>query len=578
MEQEKYKFYPNFLSRADLEKYGDNSLLLYSLQLRYNIDDIDEVASTALVDGSDDKKTDLVYVDIDNNEAIIAQGFFSKKDRTEAPANKASDLNTAISWLLTREINEIPERIRSAAKELRERIDANEVNRITIWYSHNLPQSQNVQDELTSVENTLASILSSQYPEKDIESHSLEVGLERIEDWYTGLTIPIMVTDDITIENCEGFNKSNEKWDAFITFFPATILYDLYQEHNTNLFSANVRGYLGSRRSNSNINNGIKVAASTEPNNFFVYNNGITALTNDFQYDVDSKRLVISGLSIVNGAQTTGAIGSLQTPPDDEMIVPMRLIKCDDENTVASIVRFNNSQNKINAPDFRSNDQYQKRITAEFEELNSLEYSARRGGGTDVISRNTNYLSSITAGQILAAFHGEPSIAYNEKSKIWDSDNLYSKFFNDHTNANHIFFAYTLLKVIEELKLELTTQTSELTGEQEKLLNFLRSRGSIVLFVTAVADCLESITGRKIANKFSIKFCENLSIDEAKNEWRPIIDIASSFVEQLSNGLQDGIKNREKIDSARSLFVQLMSAVRRANSEVMDSFSEKVCI
>ncbi|MES0447284.1 MAG: hypothetical protein ABUJ92_12135, partial [Desulfobacterales bacterium] len=83
------------------------------------VEDIDEVASTSLVDGSGDKKTDLLYINTDLSEAVIAQGFYSQKDRDEAPANKASDLNTAVTWLLTRAIKDLPARIKSAAIELR---------------------------------------------------------------------------------------------------------------------------------------------------------------------------------------------------------------------------------------------------------------------------------------------------------------------------------------------------------------------------------------------------------------------------------------------------------------------------
>lgn len=46
-----------YKGRRDLiDNYGDNSLLLYALQLRYDIEDIISVAAEALTDGSDDKK------------------------------------------------------------------------------------------------------------------------------------------------------------------------------------------------------------------------------------------------------------------------------------------------------------------------------------------------------------------------------------------------------------------------------------------------------------------------------------------------------------------------------------------
>jgi hypothetical protein len=577
MKQEEYTFYPNFASRNDLiEKYDDNSLLLYALQLKYSIEDIDEVATDSLVDGSDDKKADLVYIDGENQEAVIAQGFLSQRDRDEAPSNKASDLNTAVTWLLTRQIEDLPDRIKSAARELRQKISDYEIRRITVWYSHNCPESENVKQELISVEHTLNSILRDHYSDKEIESHSKEVGLETLEEWYQGLTIPILMTDEIEIENCEGFESVGEDWMSYSTSLSAVTLYNLYQSHGIALFSANVRDYLGSRRSDSNINNGIKNSAINSPHKFFVFNNGITALVNDFHYENESKTLRVSGLSIVNGAQTTGAIGSLNDSPSEHMQVPIRFIKCGNPDTVASIVKYNNSQNKINAPDFRSNDQHQRRITAEFDAIPQIEYTSRRGGAADIIRRNPNVLPSVTAGQVLAAFHGEPSIAYNDKSKIWDSDRLYSQFFNDQTSAKHILLCYSLMKTIEDLKIELLNPSGDLLEKQENLLEFLRSRGSIILFTTAIADCLENLLSRRIPNKFSVEFRRNVSLDEGKQIWRPIIDIGVSFVNQLNAGLQDGIKNQQRINDARSTFASLMGAVRGANYQIVADFASEI--
>ena len=101
-------------------------------------------------------------------------------------------------------------------------------------------------------------------------------------------------------------------------------LRDLYQRHKTDLFSANLRGYLGSRESESNINNGIKTTAQEQPDHFYVYNNGISALVLD--YDLGSRtrggrKLKIRGISIVNGAQTTGSLASLDNTPSPDIQV-----------------------------------------------------------------------------------------------------------------------------------------------------------------------------------------------------------------------------------------------------------------
>ena len=49
------KYLSDFSERSEFEKYGANSLLVYALQLRYNIEDIDTVALESITDGYTDK-------------------------------------------------------------------------------------------------------------------------------------------------------------------------------------------------------------------------------------------------------------------------------------------------------------------------------------------------------------------------------------------------------------------------------------------------------------------------------------------------------------------------------------------
>ncbi|WP_037372887.1 hypothetical protein [Anaerovorax odorimutans] len=74
-----YNYNNNFKARKDLiDNYGDNSLLMYALQLRYDIEDIISVASESLTDGHNDKKCDLIYIDRDSGLAVIAQAYMKK--------------------------------------------------------------------------------------------------------------------------------------------------------------------------------------------------------------------------------------------------------------------------------------------------------------------------------------------------------------------------------------------------------------------------------------------------------------------------------------------------------------------
>ncbi|MBA7710126.1 hypothetical protein ES703_119057 [subsurface metagenome] len=158
MTTDKSAFWEAFNSRTDLQKYGVDALLLFALQLKFGIEDIDIVAGTSLTEGSDDKKADLIYINNESGHIVIAQTYIAVKKsgkdgklKKEAPRNKASDLNTAISWLFARPIGEVPESIRSHAEEIRQALQDNLIRNIQFWYVHNLPESTNVKEELKTV-------------------------------------------------------------------------------------------------------------------------------------------------------------------------------------------------------------------------------------------------------------------------------------------------------------------------------------------------------------------------------------------------------------------------------------------
>ena len=137
----------------------DDSIGVFALNLRFGLDDIRTIASEAITGGGDDKKCDVLYVDKEREIAVIAQCYLSKSPKQAAKANKASDLNTALAWLLTQPIDTLPEGLKGRADELRTAIRAGEVKQFYIWYVHNLPGSPNVVSELQAVEQTARAAL-----------------------------------------------------------------------------------------------------------------------------------------------------------------------------------------------------------------------------------------------------------------------------------------------------------------------------------------------------------------------------------------------------------------------------------
>lgn len=258
-----YNYISNYKGRTDLvDLYGDNSLLLYALQLRYDIEDIISVASEALTDGSDDKKCDLIYIDRDSGFAVVAQAYM-KKNPTEtdlAKVNKASDLNTAASWIFTRDINDIPDRIKDSVSELQEAIKDGDINTVYFWYVHNMNEKNNpeVQEELNTVQIAAQKLVNNLAGDNSVKIVSLEVGNDTIERWYNSSSKRITIEEEIDVEgNGKAFEVKGEKWKSCVTAVKGSWIRKLYLMYKDDLFSGNPRNYLGAGKRKNKINLGI---------------------------------------------------------------------------------------------------------------------------------------------------------------------------------------------------------------------------------------------------------------------------------------------------------------------------------
>jgi len=419
----------------------------------------------------------------------------------------------------------------------------------------------------------------------EVRVSAQEIGSGTLSGWYSDSLTPILVNDVFRVSSLDGFPVNSSKWNAFVTAVPASFLHRVYRRYKTKLFSANVRDYLGSRKSDQNINYGIKQTADNDPANFWVFNNGLTLLVNDFSYEKSKTgmALTISGLSIVNGAQTTGAIGSLKKAPASTAYVPVRLIKTSDRDVIYDVIRYNNSQNKVTAPDFRSTDRVQKRLKDEMKKIPQAEYEGgRRGGHEDIIRRRANLLPSYTVGQALASVHGDAVIAYHQKSDIWITDGLYARYFNDSTTAAHIVFCYSLLRAAEARKTELVQKSKEkpdvFTGAEQKQLEFFRNRGSTYLLVSAIASCLETFMHRKVTAMFRASFSPTTPPQMAQGYWREIVLTTAPLCNSLEDALTDGLKSNERVRKAVQTFQSLVEVTATANERTYKEFGAKVLI
>lgn len=180
-------------------------------------------------------------------------------------------------------------------------------------------------------------------------------------------------------------NSRTYEYKCISTMFPAKLLRDLYDKHNTDLLAGNVRYFLkykGQRTSNANI--GIRETLEKENEMFLAYNNGITAIASDIetvpfgnetQVDKDTadvrndyistgiiKKLV--DFRIVNGGQTTACIYDTKQKNKNinllgvYVMVKILVVKNTKNDLVQNIIKYTNSQSKIKASDFSSSNKF----------------------------------------------------------------------------------------------------------------------------------------------------------------------------------------------------------------------------
>lgn len=577
--------YEAYLARDDLVKYEQNALLLFAAQLKLDFDDVDSFASNWLTDNNNDKKCDMVALSDSREVLVVAQAYVTERDRESAPANKASDLNTAVTWMLDGPLDTMPETLRSAAQEARDAIESGDVRELQLWYVHNLPESANVESELRQAANTADSLINRHFPDAQIDVSFLEIGRETLEEEFRQTQEPILVADKLIFHVPGGFTIKGDTWDAYSTAISAGQLRELWQKYQTKLMSPNIRDYLGIVKNKGNINNGIKETAKSQPGNFAIYNNGITVLVNDYSItDVKDggELLHVTGIGIVNGGQTTGAVGGLEDVDAgnlDSARVMARFVKCSDTEVLGNIVRFNNTQNKVEATDFRSGTPVQERLRSEFKIVPDAEYrGGRRGGSSDAIERRRALLPDSTVAQSLAAFHGDPNLAYNDTRRIWEDDAIYASLFRETVSARHIVFAYSLLKAVENAKQAIVKlPESDRTDAQKRHATFFSARGSNYLLVAAVGACIETIVGKAVADRYSLRFKENLSPTRATEKWQPVVDTLVAFTSTtLHDATNQGLKSRDRVAKAVESFSAMVEATRAANPAPMNALAESL--
>ena len=184
---------------------------------------------------------------------------------------------------------------------------------------------------------------------------------------------------------CLPMPEENPVYSTYLCILSADTLSDLYGRFGSRLLERNVRAYLQMR---GNVNKGIRNTIVEHPHMFLAYNNGISATAEAVEVTDGNGRMPgitkIRDFQIVNGAQTTASVYHTRIKDKKDVsgaYIQMKLTVLknpeDIDHIVPRISEYSNSQNKINAADFTSNDPFHVAI----QQLSRRIWAPAREGG-----------------------------------------------------------------------------------------------------------------------------------------------------------------------------------------------------
>lgn len=230
----------------------------------------------------------------------------------------------------------------------------------------------------------------------------------------------------------------------------------LMETHGDRLLEGNIRRYLGLRGNRVNEEIRATLVKPEERPNFFFYNNGLTVVCRQFQYNAGQGldlKVRVKQLQIINGGQTCRTIHQTLNELDDAsrvnldqayVLVRLYQVGDDGQNVVQRITLATNSQNQVDLRDLRSNDDLQRQLEIGMKELGFV-YRRHR---TDLVGNPATEISSMTVAEaVLAIWRRRPQeLKFNARQLF---DKLYPRIFTGDLNATQAILAVKLFRFAE---------------------------------------------------------------------------------------------------------------------------------
>lgn len=298
----------------------------------------------------------------------------------------------------------------------------------------------------------------------------------KLKDYYVrSLSLEESPPSDVVFRIPAGrFFEKAEPYPTVVAVLKGNELRALYKRYKDALYAWNIRGYLGNRGINQEIFN----TAQNESQNFFYYNNGVSAICTEYEIR-DKNELNVKNFQIINGAQTISTLSNAEPNSDIDVLFRLTVTKNvkTDKGINRQIIQYNNTQNAIKVSDFRSNDEIQIWLENWFKTnkatsvIPAIAYLRKRSVGRKGVGTS---LKLEEFAKVRYSYLKEPTLIHAAPKRLWslkDDDGVYETAFGVEgdllpTWSNETFHEALLaialyLKIVEESK-EVGRRSTEL--------------------------------------------------------------------------------------------------------------------
>ena len=364
-----HELFQDYLDMSDIDSnptdnkhFETRSLAALSLIMKSSIDL--QISCLHITDGFHDMGIDAIYLDENQKQLFLVQSKWRENGQGSVSQDEMHTFVEGIKRIIDFEIEGANEKIQSKKADI-------DLALTSIGYQVHAIFVHTANTKLNEyASRPLNNLLNATNDEVDTLIIFSEI---TYQDVYAFLAQD-HESDDIELDDVilTNWGKIDTPYSAYYGTISASAIGEWYHEYGNQLFAKNIRYYKG----NTNVNDGIRKVLLLEPENFFYYNNGIKLLCKKIHRKAKEATnnttglFALEGVSLVNGAQTTGSIGAVfnenreQLSKASVMIQIIDLSQASDE-TAKQITKLSNTQNRIENRDFASLDPTQERIRQE---------------------------------------------------------------------------------------------------------------------------------------------------------------------------------------------------------------------